>query len=102
MHGEDLREIRGVLGFSQKQLGNALGVTNNTVSRWEIGASPVPEYIDLALETLEKRIKSKGWIEKNKQDEKFFCYYVWDEKEKSNVLVKVPYEQMQKEFQQKE
>jgi DNA-binding XRE family transcriptional regulator len=35
---EELRERRRTLGLTQAELGEALGVTANTVARWERGA----------------------------------------------------------------
>lgn len=98
MTGEGLKKVRGDLGFSQKQLAKILGVAGNTVSRWEIGASPIPEYLELAIVGLESRIKSKGWGEISESGEQLFCFYAWDEREKSNVLRKIPLKDIEKEI----
>ena len=38
--GERLRKIRVELGFSQVELGEAVGVTDSTVQNWESGSIP--------------------------------------------------------------
>jgi transcriptional regulator with XRE-family HTH domain len=35
MKGKELRRIRQRMGLTQKQLGEKLGVAENTVARWE-------------------------------------------------------------------
>ena len=35
MKGQELRRLRQRMGLTQKQLGAELGVTENTVARWE-------------------------------------------------------------------
>ena len=35
MSGQDVREIREKLGYTQEQLARAVGVHKNTVARWE-------------------------------------------------------------------
>lgn len=57
---EDLKKRRSALGWTQKQLAEALGVQPNTVTRWENGILPVPVYVPLALETIERRESKKG------------------------------------------
>ena len=53
----EIREWRERHGWSQKQLGAALGVHAMTISRWETGAMEVahPEMLRLALERLAQR-----------------------------------------------
>jgi transcriptional regulator with XRE-family HTH domain len=57
MTPETLRETRTRLGLSQDQLAKALGVSTNTVARWERGALTIgtPAMLALALESLERR-----------------------------------------------
>jgi transcriptional regulator with XRE-family HTH domain len=54
MTGEDLRRRRDALGLSQAKLGEALGVSGNTVARWERDEMSIPPYLSLALQTLER------------------------------------------------
>ena len=57
MTATTLRETRARLGLSQDGLARALGVSPNTVSRWERGALAIgcPTMLALALEALERR-----------------------------------------------
>lgn len=55
MNGTEIRERRHNLGLTQKELGQILGIPDNTISRWELG-TVVPEHpqmLDLALTALE-------------------------------------------------
>jgi transcriptional regulator with XRE-family HTH domain len=54
---EELKWRRETLGLTQAQLARELGVDTITVSRWERGVYPIPAYIGLAVEALEKRRK---------------------------------------------
>ncbi|MCS6290397.1 MAG: helix-turn-helix transcriptional regulator [Nitrospira sp.] len=38
----DLKTLRSALGLSQQALADRLGVTRNTVTRWEMGLHPIP------------------------------------------------------------
>lgn len=49
------RLARVALGLSQAAIAEKLGVSRNTVSRWESGTSPIPQHIELALTTLSRR-----------------------------------------------
>lgn len=52
MTPESLRAHREALGLSPAQLGQALGVPQSTVWRWESGSRRVPPYLPLALAAL--------------------------------------------------
>lgn len=41
--GAEIRAIRKGMGFMQKTLAGDLGVTPETLNRWENGKKPVPE-----------------------------------------------------------
>ena len=41
----ELKRLRGSLGWNQARLGEEVGVSLNTVARWERGASPVPKAV---------------------------------------------------------
>lgn len=55
MDGEELRRRRRALAMTQTELAERLGLTQNTVSRWEKGAAVIghPPMLDLALRALE-------------------------------------------------
>ena len=60
MEGEQLKEKRVALGFTQAQLAKILEVKPNTVARWERGLLPVPRTVELAMETVERMYKKGG------------------------------------------
>ncbi len=60
MSPSELKEARSALGLTQKELGEQLGVTANTVARWERGERTIPEFLTLALETIERRLKQNS------------------------------------------
>mgnify|MGYP001023510959 CR=1 FL=1 len=37
-----LKTLRAQLGWSQQRLADEIGVTRNTINRWEMGLHPVP------------------------------------------------------------
>ena len=53
MTPEELTTWRERTGYSQLALGEALGVTNVCISRWENGARKIPSFLHLALRCLE-------------------------------------------------
>jgi DNA-binding transcriptional regulator YiaG len=52
MKATDLKKIRAKLGLSQTALAERLGVTRNTVTRWEMGLHPIPLMAIKLLRTL--------------------------------------------------
>ncbi len=59
MTGEELRTFRERIGMSQEQLAKELKVARNTVSRWELEERKIPEFLELALQTIERKL-TKG------------------------------------------
>jgi transcriptional regulator with XRE-family HTH domain len=55
MEKDALKKFRESIGFTQSDLAEALSVANNTISRWELGTRAIPEFLPLALETIERR-----------------------------------------------
>ncbi len=57
MTGAEIREARARLGLTQVQLADALGVSPNTLARWERGEIPPvhPTMLRLALERLAQK-----------------------------------------------
>lgn len=61
MTGKELKEKRNELELTQEQLASELGVTANTVARWERGEMKIPPFLHLALETVQRKIKIKKY-----------------------------------------
>jgi DNA-binding transcriptional regulator YiaG len=57
MTPEELRARRTALRLSQTQLAQALGVTQNTVSRWEVGSMKLDGPRSLWLDVEMKRVE---------------------------------------------
>jgi DNA-binding transcriptional regulator YiaG len=49
MKGKELQRIRKQLAFTQAQLAKQLGVTSNTVARWERDEVRIPKIAEVAL-----------------------------------------------------
>jgi transcriptional regulator with XRE-family HTH domain len=62
MTGAELREQRKSLNLTQEELGEILGITSNTIARWERDEMAVPPFLHLAL----KQIKPKRPAKKAK------------------------------------
>ncbi len=64
MTGEELKTFRERIGMSQDKLAKELKVARNTVSRWELEERKIPEFLELALQTIERSLnKGKKNIE---------------------------------------
>jgi DNA-binding transcriptional regulator YiaG len=59
MTGDELKEWREGRHLTQTELSQMLGVKFNTVSRWEVGMRAVPSFLELALETIGRRLNGK-------------------------------------------
>lgn len=52
MTSTDLKSIRTGLGWSQTRLAQELGVTRNTVTRWEMGLHPIPPIAQRLIQSM--------------------------------------------------
>jgi DNA-binding transcriptional regulator YiaG len=59
MTGDELKEWREGRQLTQTELSQMLGVKFNTVSRWEVGTRAIPSFLELALETIGRRLNGK-------------------------------------------
>ncbi len=59
MDGKTLKVKRNELNFTQEQLAGELGVTANTVARWERDEMKIPPFLHLALETIKRNNATK-------------------------------------------
>lgn len=55
MKKTELKKRRERLGLTQAGLAEILGITSNTVSRYESDKLDIPKWMDLVLEALEAR-----------------------------------------------
>jgi transcriptional regulator with XRE-family HTH domain len=52
MTAHEFRDSLGILGLTQREFCERLGVDENTVGRWARGKVPVPRYVEYVLELL--------------------------------------------------
>jgi len=52
VNASDLKQARQSLGLTQLRLAEALGVRRQTVANWEMGRTPVPALVELAIRGL--------------------------------------------------
>ncbi len=55
MEKSELKKRRERLGLTQTSFAEVVGISANTVSRYETGTMTIPKYMDLVLEALEAR-----------------------------------------------
>jgi len=60
MTGEELKEKRKSLGYTQEEFAKKLMVATNTVARWEREERAIPPYLPMALSTIEKTVSKVG------------------------------------------
>jgi transcriptional regulator with XRE-family HTH domain len=59
MTGKQFRIKRATLDLTQAELAELLGVQPNTISRYETEDLKIPKAIELALETVERKINAR-------------------------------------------
>lgn len=59
MEGKELRAIRKKMGLTQKQLAEKIGITWNTLARWERGELGIREPISRLIRILDETSGSK-------------------------------------------
>ncbi len=64
MTGKNLSEIRGQLQWTQAQLGKVIGVTGNTVARWERGEMKISEPVARLILRIQAEQKPKPKIKR--------------------------------------
>jgi transcriptional regulator with XRE-family HTH domain len=72
MDSKALKAWRERNGLNQDQLAEMLGVHKITLCRWETNFSPIPNFLDLALAELDRRlaIESEGGKIKSRKEVK--------------------------------
>jgi transcriptional regulator with XRE-family HTH domain len=60
MEKEQLKTIRSKMKLSQSKLAKELGLSTNTISRYEQGVLSIPKYVELAVLYLYGLSKKKG------------------------------------------
>jgi transcriptional regulator with XRE-family HTH domain len=60
MTGPSLKKIRSELGWTQFQLAKELGVTSNTVARWERDEVPIREPMARLIESIHSQNKKRS------------------------------------------
>lgn len=46
---DDLKALRAARGLSQRALADLIGVSRNTINRWEMGLHPIPKWAYLLM-----------------------------------------------------
>jgi len=59
MKGAELKQFRERLELTQTKLAELLDVKQNTVYRWEADKLPINRTVELALETIERKLTAK-------------------------------------------
>jgi DNA-binding transcriptional regulator YiaG len=56
MNGQELKERRNKLKIIRWHFSNLLGVTTDTLYRWESGKTPIPPHIEQAVQAIEEKL----------------------------------------------
>jgi transcriptional regulator with XRE-family HTH domain len=59
MNADDLRAMRDKLDITQRQLGEAIGKTHETICRYESGERPIPKTVQMALQAYARMTREK-------------------------------------------
>lgn len=70
MKSKDIKKLRLILGLSQERFARLVGVSLQTVRRWEYGLTKPLFIMDQKLKELQKNIGGVGMAEKKKREEK--------------------------------
>lgn len=57
---DEVRQIRNVMGLTQTQAADRVGVSSFTWWRWEAGKRPITEYYSTAIRGMYEEFLSKG------------------------------------------
>lgn len=57
MTGKEFAVKRRLMGFSRKQLGQAMQTSHRNIENWELGTYPVPGMAERLLELLERQYR---------------------------------------------
>jgi len=60
MRGEELKAIREQLKLTQLELAEVIGVTSNTIARWERGEVPIREPMSRLIQSVYIHRKKRG------------------------------------------
>lgn len=63
MNAKEFKRKRMSLGLTQAGLAEMLGVSANTVSRYETGLMDIPKVVELALETVAVEVDKRDALE---------------------------------------
>ena len=66
MTPEQLRQARAAGGATQSELAQTLGVTSNTVARWERGELPIPRYVGLIIELMKDLTRTQHELQRER------------------------------------
>jgi len=74
VNSADLKKWRERHKFSQHRLAEALGVSSNTVSRWELGSRQIPSFLATA-KVKGFEIRPQVWLERDRQKDRYLAEF---------------------------